>query len=300
MAIKVTYMSGAGNIFAVIDGRDYDFTERQYSILSPAICNSFEKDSSAEGLLVVICDDNYDFLVLFFNPDGSSGMMCGNGGRCAVRFALETGFISNKKDIRFFMSGDSYLSNINEGRISLEMPPPREFVENFDINLNNSAISGSYVNVGSDHFVINVNDLDMGSVQDIKIDELSPPVRHHKTFAPRGVNVNYYDIIEADKLILRTFERGVEAETGACGTGAIATALTAYIKDYILLPITIVPTSGIPLEVDIVGSFINNPNDNSNSNTNDNPTNNIEKFILTGSADILFHKELFDKELFDN
>jgi len=93
MKLKVTYMSGAGNLFSIIDNRNYNFGEKLLSLLSPILCNPVQNNTiQSEGLLALNGSKEYDFETLFFNPDGSHGMMCGNGGRCAVNFALLNNF----------------------------------------------------------------------------------------------------------------------------------------------------------------------------------------------------------------
>lgn len=277
MRFEVKYMSGAGNTFTVIDNRKYKFPADYYSIVAPALCGKNElKQTHTEGLLVINESFESDFNVFFFNPDGSDGMMCGNGGRCAVAFAAQKGFIPKIKlsdKIFFNMAGGDYIGELVNHHIRLFLPPPIEIKENIKIQVKDNSYRGVYVNVNSDHYVINYDKLDTNnkkSFEDFCIDTCASPIRFHKDFEPNGVNVNFYYIESRQKLFLRTYERGVEAETGACGTGALSTMITALLNDEIDLPVTIIPPSKIPLIVDIEGEF----------------PSNIKSLILEGSAEI--------------
>jgi len=150
---------------------------------------------------------------------------------------------------------------------------------NKKIVVNNNEINGIYVNVNSDHFVINHKNNDIiknKSFDDFCINTFAPPIRFHQEFEPNGVNVNIYSIVNRNKILLRTYERGVEAETGACGTGALSTMLAAYSLNEIDLPVTIIPPSKSPLTVDIEGEF----------------PDKIKSLILEGNAEIKNEKEI--------
>ncbi len=277
MRFEVKYMSGAGNTFTVIDNRKYKFPADYYKIIAPLLCGKNGiKQIHTEGLLIINECDEYDFDVFFFNPDGSDGMMCGNGGRCAVAFAVKENFIKNIKAnqrIVFKMAGGIYQGELINHHIRLFLPPPIEIKDNINIETKDVSYQGIYVNVNSDHFVINydkIKQTNKKSFFEFCVDTYAPSIRYHKAFEPRGVNVNFYDIETRQKIFLRTYERGVEAETGACGTGALSTMLAALMRKEIDLPVTIIPPSKIQLIADIEGEF----------------PDNIKSLILEGSADI--------------
>lgn len=259
MLIKTYRMSGAGNLFTVIDNRKYCFTDEQCQKLAVMLCNINDlNDYKSEGFMALNNSTQFDFEVLFFNPDGSSGMMCGNGGRCAVNFAAEINKIQSKNNISFRMSGENYSANIVDGNVELILPKPISCEIDLEINLDNAIIQGSYVNVGSDHFVINKNSMPEYSnkhLKDFDLVDFGPKIRFHNYFSPKGVNCNIYQTID-NIIYMRTYERGVEAETGACGTGAISTVLSSFLKAEIELPVKVFPTSGEALEIDII--FKNN------------------------------------------
>lgn len=225
--------SGAGNDFFIIDARN------GVSLPSGAACreefvrNLFARESpdgslggdcssvgwSADGLMLLSeGDDGADFRMEFYNPDGSSGMMCGNGGRCIVAFA---------EDIGIKPLGEEYVFDAPDGRhrasivsregyvriVRLQMREPFGFSECAD---------GYFVNTGARHLVRFVPDV---SIVDVSAE--GSALRHSAEFAPEGVNVDFVQVCSDGSLRVRTFEKGVEAETLACGTGIVASAFVA-------------------------------------------------------------------------
>lgn len=270
-------MSGAGNIFSVIDNREYNLDFQFLKEHASAFCNYM--NLKTEGLIVVNpSGENLDMLVDFFNPDGSFGAMCGNGGRCAAFFGREKEFFFNKSFIKFRMAGSEYSAQFNEDTVSLFLPPPLEIKFDLSLEFENQKFNFGYYNVGSDHFVSNINVYTQQFDDFYKIDlnDISRKIRFHNSFAPRGVNVNFYFIGKDDSVYYRTYERGVEAETGACGTGAISTALHTILKENLKFPVKLIPPSRIPL---IVDSEIDE-------------TGQISKIILTGEAKIINETEV--------
>jgi len=289
MEINLTYMSGAGNTFTVVDNREYQYPADYWSALAYLLCssNSYNKFAT-EGLLILNESANHDFEVFFFNPDGSQGMMCGNGGRCAVKFAWLEKFINDKQidnGIDFNMAGNIYHGEFVGENIRLFFPPPSEIKENVEINFKDTNYSGTYINVNSDHYCIDYDTIkDVLQVKDFRdfcIDKLALRIRFHNDFQPKGVNVNFFKVDNRNLIQLRTYERGVEAETGACGTGALSTAITAYKMNLIDLPVTLIPPSSSPLIVDI--EFENNS---------------IKTLILEGSAEVKLKSKIILPDYF--
>jgi len=249
--INLKYMDGAGNTFTVVDDRCYNIPNEVYSAAARRLCSEHHK---TEGLIIMRAgNDVYDFIAEFFNPDGSGGTMCGNGGRCAVRFAGDNGF-SDKKELFFEMVGNEYRAEIGDMNIKLFLPAPSEF-RTSEVESAGLIRSGNFVDVGSAHFVINqidCADINTVGIRQCDLAKFAPPLRYHAAFTPLGVNVNLYSIIDRSTIDLRTWEKGVEGETGACGTGSVSTALAAYSKDEIDFPLTIIPPSGQKLIIDCV------------------------------------------------
>lgn len=258
MKIEYSYMSGAGNLFSVIDNRKYGFNPRILSFLAKKLCNINDVNTyKTEGLLAVGESVQDDFDVLFYNPDGSSDMMCGNGGRCAVFFAKEFDFIKPEKNLTTFsMSGENYSAVFVDNEVKLFLPPPKKAERNKKLRLDDKQIEYEFYDVQSRHVVINrskvphFKDLNKAALKTIM-----KRIRKHKDFQPEGVNVNVFEKING-KFHLITFEKGVEDITGACGTGAISTAFYIYSNNLEDFPIEIIPPSNKKLTIDTVSKDI--------------------------------------------
>lgn len=274
--INVSIMSGAGNIFSVIDNSKYNLSITELSDITNKLCNiqfdEFHKNT--EGLISMSKSNRADFDVQFFNPDGSHGPMCGNGARCAVAFAKKHSFINGNQTIVYFlMQNINYKAIIKENTIIVFFPSPNIILPNKEIQLKNRCIKGGFVNVNSDHYVIDFNDLEESNLIDFKnfnLSNFAQEIRYHNDFE-NGTNVNIYSVNSNKLIYLRTYERGVEAETGACGTGTISTAIIARIKNNIGFPLEIIPSSGKSLFVDIIGSV----------------SNKIQEVLLEGNAEFI-------------
>ena len=272
MEFEVEIMSGAGNIFSVIDNRERIYPPDLIRKYSNQICTKSYPQSKTEGILLIEPSDEpkQDFSVKFFNPDGSFGMMCGNGGRCAVAFALEKGLFQPKNEpIKFDVWGQEYSAEIIGTKIKIIFPPPKLIIENKKIETETQYFLGDFIDVGSPHFVVNFDIMSKGTntnFSNFPITELGRLIRYHKDFLPDGTNVDIFKIHD-DQIFLRTYERGVEAETGACGTGAIATAVSVFLKNPNRNSFEIIPTSKEKLkvvilhddkkikEIDLIGGF---------------------------------------------
>lgn len=275
MKFKITYMSGAGNLFTVLDNRNGLISNELGSRLAPILCNLSEVNNfETEGLMLLEGSADYSFKCSFFNPDGSTGMMCGNGGRAIVNFALNLGMINEKlQDIHFEMAGNIYRAKFIGKSVDLEMQNIREQKE-IELKVQGRMIKGYYVDNGSQHTVIRIDKLDILDLSKLDINGYGREVRFNEVFGNTGSNANFYDIKEGI-VYLRTYERGVEKETGACGTGAVATAITAVNESGLSYPIEIIPTSGEKLIIDMKV--------NSNGET---------KYHLIGPAVILEEREI--------
>ena len=276
MVIEVTYMSGAGNLFSVIDNRKYYFSVQILMKLAPVLCSVNKLNNKyTEGLIALRNGNgNLSFQSDFINPDGSFGAMCGNGGRCAVNFAYKSGLFKNiDEKIKFSMAGNVYESIFHSSEhIELFFPPPIEIRRKINLRIEKKDYWADYVNVGSDHIIIDydkITEFDNVEFREFDINEFARPIRYHDDLKPRGANVNIYRIIDGI-VHLRTYERGVEAETGACGTGAISVAIIISESYNLRVPLLIIPPSREELEVDIIR----------------NSSNEIISVVLSGNARI--------------
>jgi diaminopimelate epimerase len=250
-------MSGAGNLFSVIDNSELKLGKNELSRLAVILCdvNNFNKRKT-EGFIAISSSIDHDFDADFYNPDGSNDAMCGNGGRCAIRFAIAKKFIESKPNLAFSMAGDVYSGKIEANEISLILPPPNEIRFNQELIIDYQVYKYSFVDVGARHLVLDYKELELDKyLREFELIDFSRKIRYHDAFAPHGVNVNIFSINSDNSIDLRTYERGVEMETGACGTGAISTALSVHKLYNLLFPLCIIPPSRIPVYVDIIGSL---------------------------------------------
>ena len=206
---------GTGNDFILVDNRN-----GAYSSLSPEeirrICQR-HFNIGADGLMLLNHLDGYDFEMKYFNADGNPGSMCGNGGRCIVRFAYDLGI--QKSEYHFIASDGAHEAEIEagSGMINLKMKDVFGYQEK----------DGVYIlDTGSPHYVKFVED-----VMDHDVLKEGTEIRYSETFAKEGINVNFVEEKGGDEIIVRTYERGVEDETYSCGTGVTACAIVCYHND---------------------------------------------------------------------
>ena len=213
----IYHFSGAGNDFVVIDGREGDVSEYREVPRIEALC----KEHKTDGLMILGSGDaEVDFTMEFYNPDGSGGMMCGNGGRCIVAFADYLGIRPAAGDVFLFRAPDG----LHTGEI-LARPEDNLWevrIKMIDVQGITPMLGGYFLNTGTRHFVKFVDD-----VEQVDIDTEGRALRWNEAFAPVGTNVNFVHVAP-DGLHVRTFEKGVEGETLACGTGLTACALVAH------------------------------------------------------------------------
>ncbi|MBR6864895.1 MAG: diaminopimelate epimerase [Bacteroidales bacterium] len=224
----IYHFSGAGNDFVVIDGRGGDVSAFREVPRIEALCKEYKTD----GLMILGPGDaEVDFTMEFYNPDGSGGMMCGNGGRCIVAFADYLGIrpgegertangVTAAPGVFLFRAPDG----LHTGEI-LERPEEGLWtvrIKMIDVQGITPMLGGYFLNTGTRHFVKFVED-----VEKVDIDTEGKALRWDPAFAPVGTNVNFVHVAP-DGLHVRTFEKGVEGETLACGTGLTACALVAH------------------------------------------------------------------------
>ncbi len=264
MHVEVDFLkvSGAGNDFLLIDNLQSTWAI-DWPPFARAVC-SRPFGVGADGILVVESTDAASFSMRYFNADGSHGGMCGNGGRCVARYAVERGI--SEAAVRFEACGRLYQGDVNGELVTLHLPdvPSQPRAEPFQIQGNESD-QGWLIDTGSPHVVFRMDD-----IHDIDVVRMGRIVRNHALAGPSGTNVNFYQV-DGDKLLLRTYERGVEAETLACGTGAVATALVSSVLDGSTSPVRLRVRSGEDLHVE----YIQTPNG-------------FSALTLKGSAHFLF------------
>ena len=218
--------SGAGNNFVVLDGRKEDVSAFRAPERVRALC----KERHTDGLMILEGPRSAgaDFGMCFFNPDGTGGMMCGNGGRCIAAFADAMGLEAGRQSpeghplYRFDAPDGLHTAEILR-RPAPEAPCWTVRLGMIDVRAALPCMGGYFLNTGTRHLVLFVPD-----VEAVDVAAEGSRLRHDPGFAPEGTNVNFVSV-HPDGLHVRTFEKGVEAETLACGTGLTASAIAAYV-----------------------------------------------------------------------
>ncbi len=252
--IKVPFvkMQGAGNDFIVID---HD-ASIDYQVLARKTCDR-HMGIGADGILVLDKSKSCDYRMRIINADGSEAEMCGNGARCMAVYVAR----------KFAVVPEIFSMETHAGKISakvdgeiatVQLSNPKDYRPNVDIKIGDKKLTGHFINTGVPHAVIFVQGL-----QEMDVHGLGQLIRNHSVFAPKGANVNFVEKIKEGVVALRTYERGVEAETLACGTGSVACALIGYLQGIEkLLPINnaamrVVTKSGEVLDVTFDLDIIN-------------------------------------------
>ena len=257
-----TKTSGAGNDFVIIDNRD-GILPPDKAALARRLC-SRHFGVGGDGLLLLERSSRAHFTMKYYNSDGSYGGMCGNGGRCIAQYAFINGIAP--REMVFEALDFVYHAEILPNLVSLRMKDPTDIKTELQVHVGKELHHAFFVNTGSPHVVVFVN-----NVASVDVDRLGKAIRNDAAFLPEGTNVNFVEISGNDRIRLRTYERGVESETLACGTGSVAAAVISHLFRKLALPITIHVRSGETLKVDAT----------SNGETLTSPK-------LEGSAHILF------------
>lgn len=241
MLVSFTKMNGAGNDFVLLDNREGKIQLRPDDVVK--ICDR-HRGVGADGLFLLVPSRNgkADWAWDFYNNDGSTAEMCGNGARCFARFIQRQAGTNGKTT---FETGAgvitaSYLGN----RVKINLTQPRDLRLNDKVQLSTGLEAIHSLNTGVPHAVLFVPDADKAMVQG-----LGNEIRFHKHFAPKGTNVNFAQVLGPNKIRVRTYERGVEGETLACGTGVTASALIAAKLHGFTSPVSVKVQGGDSLEV---------------------------------------------------
>lgn len=212
MTISFSKYQGTGNDFILLDNRQQIYSGLTQLEIAKYCDRRF--GIGADGLMLLNLKEGYDFEMKYFNADGNQGSMCGNGGRCMVRFAYHLGI--HRSSYHFLASDGEHEAEIDDGGgiINLKMQDVTSIREE----------DGDFIlNTGSPHYVKIVDD-----VMDYDVLKQGTEIRFNEEFNKEGVNVNFVEQAELDEIIVRTYERGVEDETFSCGTGVTASAIVCY------------------------------------------------------------------------
>ncbi len=261
-------MNGAGNDFVVIDNRDLK-TNLPKELIA-ALCDR-HRGIGADGLLAVEpAEDGADYKFRYYNADGGEAEMCGNGARCFGRFTAHLG--EHVKDtVSFETIAGTLTAEMIDTNVRIAMSDPFDLDLNADCKIDSLDTDVHVLNTGVPHAVAFVNDL-----ENFDVIKNGAAIRYHERFAPNGTNANFAEIIAPNHIAIRTYERGVEGETLACGTGMCAVALIHNLLTDAPSPIKIDVAGGDTLEIGF-------------EKTGENTFTNV---TLSGPADFVFEGDI--------
>jgi diaminopimelate epimerase len=240
MNIQFWKMHGASNDFVLVDDRTLTFPEKDGKWISSIA--SRRTGIGSEGIILIQPSTKASFRMRFFNPDGSEVEMCGNGARCVARLAADIGAAPQSMTIETVAG--ILTAEIKGSLVRLGMTDPKNWALNDALDVAGTRMMCHSVNSGVPHAVTEVQDLALFDVQ-----KYGAALRYHTRFAPAGTNANFIAVTGPDSLRIRTYERGVEAETLACGTGIVASALIAVRLGRVTAPVRVQAASGDILTV---------------------------------------------------
>ncbi len=250
-------LCGAGNDFIVLDGRAAE--AEPSAALVARLCDR-RYGVGADGLMRLLPGGGgFAFSVAFYNADGSGGMLCGNGARCAIERARELGLVRPGEPFRFRFGEAAYEGlSLEPGLARLELDPRYRMDEPRTLAAGGLSVRGRFVDVGSLHFVADAAAVTRAdgspayaSLDELPLDSVGAAVRSHPDLGPAGVNANFTEL-RGGRLLVRTFERGVEGETLSCGTGSTASALVRWADGQLEPPVEVVARSGDRLVIDFI------------------------------------------------
>jgi diaminopimelate epimerase len=254
-AAKVDFfkMQGSGNDFVVIDNREAGVAVEDMASWAQAMCRrAFGVGSDGLFFLEPAEDrDDMDFQWHFYNADGSRAEMCGNGSRCAARLAFELGMAPVEHAIGTDAGVVRAKVLPDLGQVKVQLTDPVDERLNIEVGLSDDLNIGHFVNSGVPHAVIFTDDVDT-----VDIGTMGRSLRFHEEFAPAGTNANFAQLVDREHLLLRTYERGVEAETYACGTGACAAVYLANRLGLTGSEVEVTTSGGEKLVVDVTDGHL--------------------------------------------
>ncbi len=234
--VRFAKMSGTGNDFILIDHRTPLIPRDQMSAFAAMVCRR-RFSVGADGLILIEESENADFVWRFFNADGSEAEMCGNGARCAARFAYMHGIAPAR--MRFLTLAGIIEAQVADLEVAIRMTPPHSLEMERQLDVEGKSVVLHSVDTGVPHAVLFVDAIDR-----VDVCGQGRVIRHHASFQPAGTNVNFVQVQPDGMLRVRTYERGVEDETMACGTGAVAAAIIAALHGRVRPPVQIQTSGG--------------------------------------------------------
>lgn len=234
-------MSGSGNDFIIIDNREASLNKYNINGLVRSVCRR-RFSIGADGLILIEHSKKAYFKWHFYNADGSEVEMCGNGARCAARFAYLKGIAGNSITIETRVG--IIKAQVNGAQVKIEMCIPEGILLDYNLPIGEKKYIVSHINTGVPHVVMFVENL-----EDLDVVGLGKTIRFHERYKPHGCNADFVKMSENKELAIRTYERGVEDETLSCGTGAVAAALISCLKGLVQSPVEVHTKGGEALMV---------------------------------------------------
>ena len=239
--IEFYKMSGSGNDFIIIDNHDLSLNVGDLSAFARKVC-ARKISVGADGLFLIEPSKTADFKWQFFNSDGSMAEMCGNGSRCVARYAYLKGIAPEKMSFETFAGIIS--AEVNDDVVKVRLTDPSPIQSIGELIFEDCQFVLDFVDTGVPHAVTFVDNLEACTVF-----EWGRKIRRHEYFQPRGTNANFAMVIDRHNIRVRTYERGVEDETLACGTGDVASVLAAASRGLVDSPVDVLVQSGETLRI---------------------------------------------------
>jgi diaminopimelate epimerase len=275
-------MTGTGNDFILIDNRK--------GIIDADHCRDFVRNAcrhklsvGADGVILIENDPEVDFRWRFFNADASEAEMCGNGSRCAARFVYLTGIV-NKTQMSFRTLAGIIKAELLGNRVKVQMTPPHGLSLGLNVDAEGRPFQLDFINTGVPHSVWFASD--ENELESIDVQRWGKALRFHPQFQPAGTNVNFVYVRDPHHLVVRTYERGVEGETLACGTGAIASTLISAARGQVTSPVEVLTRSGEFLTIHFELSRGSRPGAPA-----------FEKVYLEGEAKVAYEADLWPETI---
>jgi len=273
-----TKMQGAGNDFIIINNMELKIPVEKLSAIAKKLCQR-KVSIGADGFMVVdFPEGDADFKMRFYNQDGSIGEMCGNGARCISRYAFLNKIA--KQNMKFETGAGIVSAEVLENRLVKVLLNKPEIIKlDNDIEIDNEKYECSYIELGNPGLPHAVVKFDLQNSEDSEVFEVGRKIRFYEGF-PKGANVNFFEVVDDSTAIVKTYERGVEGITLACGTGSASVAVALMLKGYLMgtKAKIIVPGGELFIEVERID-------------------NNVEKLYLIGDTNIIAIGKVMDEDL---
>ncbi len=268
--IEFYKMSGSGNDFIIIDNRDLSLNVGDLSAFARRVCER-KISVGADGLLLIEPSKTVNFKWQFFNSDGSIAEMCGNASRCVARYAYLKGIAPEK--MSFETIAGIISAEVKDDVVKVKLTDPSHVQPIGKLVIDDCQFVLDSVDTGVPHAVVFVDNLETCTVFD-----WGRKIRRHEHFAPRGTNANFAKVIDQHKMKVRTYERGVEDETLACGTGVVASVLAGASRGLVDSPVDVIVHGGETLRI-----YFTKKEDR------------FDEVYLEGKVKIIYHGFLFEE-----